>query len=390
MASKNPDRLMHVTSWSSWVALLAMGALLTGVIIWSIFGSLPERIEGHGVLQTEAGTQQITAAAEGMLVDLKLKAGDSVTNGQVVGTLKAASLTEASRAARARYDEDARRHAQLEQSEHGIIAQLQSELTRKRGVVREREAALARQRDNLTKKIVVQATVDAAKIDLDNAVGEVTDNEMRIRARQQTISTSRASVEEARISFERTLGTATEVGQIKSAVTGKVTAVHKKPGDAVYPGQAIADVASAAGGTLLEVAAYIPARNGKRILPGQMVRLAVAGISPQEFGYLQGEVKSVSDYPVSPALALRALKEGVVTEASYEVKVRPLPSPTAPGRYVWMGGPGSDENIRAGTRVNVSVQVSERRPITLVLPLNEDDRVPVAERASRVAQSGSK
>ena len=68
-------------------------------------------------------------------------------------------------------------------------------------------------------------------------------------------------------------------------MTGKVTAVHKKPGDAVYPGQAIADVASAAGGALLEVAAYIPARNGKRILPGQMVRLAVAGISPQEFGY---------------------------------------------------------------------------------------------------------
>ena len=67
------------------------------------------------------------------------------------------------------------------------------------------------------------------------------------------------------------------------------------------------------------------------------------------------------------------------------MKVRPLPSPTSPGRYVWMGGPGSDENIRAGTRVNVSVQVSERRPITLVLPLNEDDRVPVAELIQRRA-----
>lgn len=382
MASKDFERLMHVTSFRSWVALCAVAILLAGVIVWSIFGSLPERIEGNGVLQTEAGTQQITAAGEGILVELKLRPGDQVAAGQIVGTLRAAHVTEASRAARARYDEEARRHAQLDQSEQSIIVSLQVELRRKRALVKDKEAALVRQRENLAKQIVTQGTVDAAKFELDSAISEVTDAEMRIRSRQENISTSRANVEEARISFARTLGTAKEVAQVKSAVVGKVTYIHRKPGDAVYTGQPIADVQSSAGGIALEVVAYIPARNGKRVLPGQSVRLSVAGVPPEEFGYLQGEVKTVSDYPVSAVVAQRILKEEAVREASYEVKIRPTATAGSSTSYTWLGGPGKDEHVRAGTTVVVSVQVSERRPITLVLPLNREDRVPVAERSS--------
>jgi HlyD family secretion protein len=382
MPIKNLERLMRVTSIRSWIALLAVVGLLVGVVFWSIFGTLPERIEGHGVLQTEAGTQQITAGAEGILVDLTLKPGDQVTNGQVIGQLRAARLTEASHTAQARYDEESRRHAELERSEQNTIASLQTELRRKQGLVKQREESLARHRDNLAKRIVTQSTVDAAKLELDSAINEVSVTEMRIRARQQTISMSSASVADARILLQRTLGTAKAVSQVRSAVAGKVTAILRKTGDLVYSGQAIADVASSAAGSTLEVVAFILAKNGKRVLPGQTVRLAVAGVRPQEFGYLQGEVKQVSDYPVSPALAQGVLKEGVVTEASYEVKIRPIETSTSPTRYAWLGGRGSDENVRAGTKVNVSVQVSMRRPITLVLPLNREDRVPVAERSA--------
>jgi HlyD family secretion protein len=384
MSTTSLDRPMRVTSFRSWLLLGTVGVLLASVVVWSVVDTLPERIEGKGVLQTEAGTQQITAAGEGILSDLTLKAGDQVEAGQVIGTVRAASATEASRAAQARYDEARRSHTQLEQSENTIIGNLRVELQRKRALVAEKTAAHARQVDNLAKRIVTQATVDAAKSELDIARNEVTDYEMRIRSRQQSIASSRSGVEQARISLERTIGTAAEIAQIKSGVTGRITYLHRRPGDSVYSGQPIADVQSAASGTALEVVAYVAARNGKRVLPGQAVRLSVAGMPTAEFGYLQGEVKSVSDYPVSPELAQRMLKEATVTEASYEVKIRPIARPDAPGQYSWLAGPGRDEGVRAGTKVDVAVQVAERRPITLVLPLGRENRVPEAERSGTV------
>jgi HlyD family secretion protein len=385
MSTKNLERLMRVTAFGSWMMLAAVGAVLIGVIAWSIVETLPERIEGKGVLQTESGTQEITAAGEGIVHELLLKTGDEVTVGQVVGSVRAAVATESSRAAQARYDEARRRHTLLEQSENAIIANLQSELRRKRSMVTDRQAAYAAQLDNLAKRIVTQATVDGAKRELDIARTEVTDAEMRIRSREQGIATSLSGVEEARINFERTLGTAKEMTEIKSSVAGRVTFLHRQPGDTVYSGQPIADIQSSVSGTALEVVAFVAARNGKRVLKGQPARLTVAGVSASEFGYLQGVVTDVSDYPVSSSLARRILKDGSVTEASYEVRIRPIAVESSPGRFAWLGGQGNDAGVRAGTTVDASIQVAERRPITLVLPIGKENRVPVAERSGTVA-----
>lgn len=373
---------MKVTSVRSWLLLGGIVAILGGVIVWSVFAQLPERIEGKGVLQTEAGTQQITAAGEGIVHELKLQPGGQVQAGQVVGTIRAASANEQARAAQASYDEARRRYDAQVQTENEVIATLQNELRRKQQVVVEKQALHKRQLDNLAKKIVTQATVDAAKLELDFARSSVTATEMSIRTRTQNIGELGSSVKQARINLERILGTAAQIRQITSAVAGRVTYVHRRPGDTVYGGQAIADVESLAGGSTVEVVAYIAARNGKRILPGQQARLAVAGVNPNTSGYLRGEVRTVSDYPVSAALAQRMLKEGSVTEASYEVKIRPVAAPS--GGYEWLGGAGNDASVRTGTTVDVFVEVSERRPITLVLPLKREDRVPVAERTGTV------
>jgi HlyD family secretion protein len=384
---RKPEDMMQVTSVRSWLLLGSIIAVLASVIVWSVTTQLPERIEGKGVLQTEAGTQQITAAGEGIVHELKLEPGATVEKGQVVGTIRAAAADEASRAAQATYDEARRRHDQQVQAENAVIATLRAELGRKQSVVADKQGQYNRQLDNLKKKVVTQSTVDNAKRELDAARLDVTSTEMAIRNRNQTIATLGSVVEQARINLQRTLGTTKQIAQITSEVTGRVTYVHRRPGDAVYGGQAIADIESSAAGTAVEIIAYVAARNGKRILQGQQARLAVAGVNPNTSGYLRGEVKTVSDYPVSPELAQRMLKEDTVTEASYEVKLAPVAAPG--GGYVWLGGSGNDAAVRTGTKVSVFVEVSERRPITLVLPLGRENRVPVAERTGTVKRGTS-
>lgn len=379
---RRPEDMMQVTSVRSWLLLGSIIVVLASVIVWSVTTKLPERIEGKGVLQTEAGTQQITAAGEGIIQELKLQPGATVEKNQVVGTIRAAAATEASRAAQATYDEARRSHEQQVQTENAAIATLRADLQRKQQVVAERLAQYNRQVENLKKKVVTMTVVDAAKRELDSARMDVTATDMQIRNRLRTIEMLGSRVEQALIDLKRTLGTTAQITQITSVVAGRVTYVHRRPGDTVFGGQAIADIESSAAGSAVEIIAYVAARNGKRILLGQPARLAVAGVNPNTSGYLRGEVKYVSDYPVSPSLAQRTLREDSVTEASYEIKVRPVTA--GAGGYVWLGGSGNDAAVRTGTKVDVFVEVSERRPISLVLPLGREDRVPVAERTGTV------
>jgi HlyD family secretion protein len=154
----------------------------------------------------------------------------------------------------------------------------------------------------------------------------------------------------------------------------------------LFSAQKIASVDSAVGGTELEVVAFVAARTGKRVLPGQVVRMAVMGLEPTEFGYLEGEVTEVKPYPVSPDFVERTLAEAALGEASYEVHVRPVKDGS---RYRWISGPGADDKVSSNTRVDVSIEVSRQRPYTLVIPWNEDDRRSVAERSASVTPKGS-
>ncbi len=61
------DVLMRVTSPMGWLALTTVGGILIGVIVWSILGSIPERIDGQGVLLRGGGKNEIRATGSGTI-----------------------------------------------------------------------------------------------------------------------------------------------------------------------------------------------------------------------------------------------------------------------------------------------------------------------------------
>ena len=44
------DQLMRITSPVGWVALLALGVLLACGVLWGIWGSIPTKVKGSGIL----------------------------------------------------------------------------------------------------------------------------------------------------------------------------------------------------------------------------------------------------------------------------------------------------------------------------------------------------
>jgi len=88
------DQLIKVTSPRGWLALIALGLLLTGVIIWSFVGSIPTKISGQGILLNNAGVFSLTHDISGRVIDVSLKAGNKVKKGDVIARIEQSELVE--------------------------------------------------------------------------------------------------------------------------------------------------------------------------------------------------------------------------------------------------------------------------------------------------------
>jgi multidrug efflux pump subunit AcrA (membrane-fusion protein) len=97
------DVLVEVTSPMGWLALWTIGGVLAGAILWSVFGSITERVDGHGIL-LHGALREVRASGDGTIESLTVSLRDRVEPGQVIATLAAQSPRHDIGQARARFD----------------------------------------------------------------------------------------------------------------------------------------------------------------------------------------------------------------------------------------------------------------------------------------------
>lgn len=88
------DQLIKVTSPRGWLALVALGLLLAGVIIWSFVGSISTKIAGQGILLNNAGVFSLTHDTSGQVLDVRFAAGDKVKKGDVIARIEQPELVK--------------------------------------------------------------------------------------------------------------------------------------------------------------------------------------------------------------------------------------------------------------------------------------------------------
>ncbi len=158
-----------------------------------------------------------------------------------------------------------------------------------------------------------------------------------------------------------------------AGASGQIVEVLSTPGAVLLPGAAIATIEPSDGE--LEAVVLVPAAQGKTIEPGMSVQIATSAAKKEEFGLMRGEVKSVSSFPASQrAIAARLGNEQLVRQLigespSVEVHVRLLHDASSPSGFAWTSRSGPPFAISSGTLVSADLVVSQRRPISLVLPL---------------------
>jgi len=389
------DRLITLTSPTGWAALLAIAGLLAAIVAWSVFGSVPTRVQGAGLLVARGGQVfDAMAPASGGLASVAAS-GTPVNKGDVVATLDDAPA-----------EQDLQHAQNLLREQEQQLAELVARFARESEA---RQKVDAQQRDNLAEMIrsaeqrrafytdalrsdepiaakgfltrrYVQDTLqlketaeqdgrrarnDLLRIDAEE-IDQAGRRDQEVWRQQQAVNTARRSVEELRMRIERNT-------HIVSPIAGHITEVKASVGTVVAPGRPVVSIETAGKG--LELVLYIPPEQGKKVVPGMEVRVEPATVKKEEFGTLVGQVLDISEYPVSPEGMLAVLGNPELVKlfsaqgAPYAARVQLMPDRTSVSGYRWATGNGPPITLSAGTTATAEVTVRSQAPITLLLPL---------------------
>jgi HlyD family secretion protein len=370
------------------VALATIGGLLLGLVVWSVFGSIPERIEGQGILLRGGGLRNLTADGSGTLTKLTVQLNDMVKEGQNIGEISQIGSTEEVKTAQQRLDQALREYgtskAEDEATIAGVnstIAGLDSEKRRTQLLKQKASEDVARLSAALRDGLVTRTRVQQAERELSGYEATLTGNDAQIasqraqiRSIQQRIRAKSDAVEKAKSDLDRVTVTKESLAQVSSTVAGRVVEIKKRVGDRVVTGEVVATVEPPAAG--IEPIVYVASGNGKRIKPGMEAQVSPSTVRREEYGFMKGDIRAVGDYPVTPDAVKsvvggndQAAAELLGQGTKIEVHVGLKPDARTPSGYTWSSSSGPPFKVDGGTRVVVSVVVDRKAPISYVLPI---------------------
>jgi HlyD family secretion protein len=387
------DRLVTLTSPQGWLALLTLCALLAGVVVWGIYGSIPTRVQGHGILINQGGRVfDAMAQANGMLLAVTVELGDVVKKDQVVAKIDQSDLQQQHQHAQTVLQERTLEHRQLKKAFAQELSIKKKNFKKQRNSLR-KLIRVAQQRlkfQEKTLKLMEQKKGYISRLDVEQlrekyhaTVQEILRSENEIlkleaeeidlkHRQQQELTRSSFRLNEAKRKVEKLALQLSQSSAVISPDNGRVTEVKAASGTVISVGTPIISLESA--GDNLQLILYIPPVYGKQIKPSMEVRIAPAPVKKEEFGTLVGEIVDISEFPATPSgMAsvlpnVRLVQQFSQQGPPYAARVNLIPDRRTPSGYKWSSGKGPEMTLTSGTLATAEVTVKEQAPISLVIP----------------------
>ncbi len=392
------DQLLQVTSPRTWLALATIGAILVLSIVWGFIGRVPEHVTGQGILLRGGGVLELAPLQGGRLSDLAIQMGDVVEVGQVIARVYQPEQADKLRKTQASFemqeqelarteaynnDNKALQEASLSQQ----IANLQQSIETSKQDARTMEDKIATQSQLVSQGLMTKQTLvttrqsyDAINQKMREYDQQITRNRadlIRVRTDAgKTLEGARAKFADAKRELEVVEREVRESSEIVSPYTGRILEVLATQGSYVRGGDPIATLdlrgRSVKG---LEAVVYVKSADGKRLKPGMKIHLAPSTVRREEYGFLEGTVTFVSDFPATPRGMTRTLKNDKLVsslagnDAPYQVFADLTPDANTPSQYRWTSSKGPPVTIESGTMCTADILVREQRPIDMVVPI---------------------
>jgi HlyD family secretion protein len=340
------DALLPTTSPLGWLALLTSAVAIGVLLFWAFFGTIIRTTTGQGIIvrNSESGLSSVVGQGSGLVSEVLIKPGDSVQTGQVLFYLDLTPLKQ--------------QLASGESSLESLLAQDANQAKDELDRIKTLQEKLANQQSLYDQGLLTKSQI----LDTKNAIYEV---EARQYTRNQQISDQRARIRDLNLRL-------VQEGTIRSVRAGQVIEVQVGVGDFIQPGRVLARMEGLSGepGALV----FVPASAGKNIKTGMTIRISPSTVSPQEYGYIQGKIKSVSSYPVTRDEMLFYLQNEVLVnrllQSGETISVAAIleTDRSTPSGLRWSSSEGPDLSVEGGTVCSASVVLARQRPITLLVP----------------------
>ena len=388
------DQLMRVTNPAGWLALGAVMALLLGAVAWGFFGSIPSEARGEGILLRQGGVSDLEAAGSGQIREILVDVGAPVEKDQIVATIRQEGLTrqiddvEAKRAAAEVAIQEQERYA-AEQ-----IRLLERNLAQKRANLERSITTLETQESLLDERIVAQRVLlddglitQQSLLETEQELYRVKDQAAahrltlsgldlsRLEAEQQhrqQLETRRREMRDLELQKADLEASLAENVNVRSPHAGRVLEIRVNRGDLVNPGTPVLSMEIAS--DELMAVLYVPVAVAKQVRPGMPVQISPSSVRREEFGFMVGTVRWVSEYPSTSQGMSRLLgNEDLVSRllrlgTPLQIDVALEGDPATPSGYRWSSSTGPDTEISSGTLIGGSVILSQERPVNLVVP----------------------
>jgi HlyD family secretion protein len=390
------DHLVVITKPADWILTLVLYIVLVAAVLWGIFGRVPTRVSGEGILIGSGGkVVDAVSAAAGRLQSVAVTVGDHVSKHQPIAQIVQTDIEQKHKAATEVFHEREREHADR-------VSKAASELAAKSQNFAKLEVALQQvikatsQRieylavdvknleDLLAKGYTTRRNVEERRRELTDAQQRRTDaqNEiLKLRSQKTDLETDRGreiqqsefALNEARRQMNAAAEQLSQNTQVISPMDGRVLEVKISPGSVLAVGTPVIGIESE--GAKLEAVVYIPAERGKQIKPGMQVQLEPSTVKREEFGMMLGSVVSISDFPMTPqGMAALLHNESLVSRfshagAPYAATVALDEDASTATGYRWAVGKGPSIHLTSGTLARAEITTRRQRPLDLVIPL---------------------
>lgn len=378
------DVLMQVTSPKGWLALATVGAILAAIIVWSVVGTIPERLQGQGMIIS--GLREIKSTSTGVIDEFTLAQGGVVKEGQIIARLKrddvAATVTASDATAR---QASAQAQATVNSNNatiagyRGQIRTTEDEIQRTQAQLAKAEEEVALRRASFEKGLSTRIQVSQAeqqaesiRARIPSLQGQIQGFNAQIASLQAQSRSALGQAAAANVQQRTTATTANFQSELKAEVTGKIIELRVSKGDAVQAGQTIAVVEPE--DTRMQTFVYFDSRTARQIRPGMEAQISPTEIKREEFGYIKGKVLEVGAAPVTVEQMRQTLANQSLAQELYgkvapiEIRAELLTKDT-PSGFEWSTSAGPPFSIAANSRITVEVVVDRRKPYTYVLPM---------------------
>jgi len=378
------DQMLKITRPRAWIALSAIGAMLAATLAWSIFGTLPTRVTGQGIIMRYGGIFDIVAFGNGVITELgDFKIGEVIHKGQRLGRIAQPELELAIKAA----EDDLGR---LRSEEKEAVTRVRTELSlqdnsfelqqsAQQHIIQAKQALLAAlKKSGPPSKEMLKQKIDRVESEIETAekwLQKLTLERMQAADRQnERLHALRLAI----IQSEQTLKARQLQHRIAAEITspyeGTIVEMMAMQGDAVKNGQTIASIEF--NQRILQAMIYLPpASYAKLLRPGMTAQISPADAKKERYGYLLGKVSAVSKYPATEAGMMSWLSNQALVRqlsgngAPIAVLVEFIPDHSTLSGYQWSSEAGKTMQVTSGTACSGSFIVENIHPISLVIPL---------------------